>query len=33
MKLITDKNRQGLTSNEFREYLKTPIPKSEFTQK
>ena len=32
MKLITDKNRQGLTSNEFREYLKTPIPKSEFTQ-
>ena len=33
MKLITDKNRQGLISNEFREYLKTPIPKSEFTQK
>jgi peptide deformylase len=33
MKLITDKNQQGLTSNEFREYLKTPIPKSEFTQK
>ena len=33
MKLITDKNRQGLTSNEFREYLKTPVPKSEFTQK
>jgi peptide deformylase len=33
MKLITDKNRQGLTSNEFIEYLKTPIPKSEFTQK
>ena len=33
MKLITNRNRQGLISNEFREYLKTPIPKSEFTQK
>jgi peptide deformylase len=32
MKLITEKNQQGLVSNQFREYLKTPVPKSEFTQ-
>jgi peptide deformylase len=31
MKLITDKNKQGLTSKEFREYLLQPIPKTEFT--
>ena len=33
MKLIVDKNQFGLETTEFREYLKTPIPKSEFTQK
>lgn len=33
MKLITNKNQQGLESKEFREYLKTPILKSEITQK
>lgn len=32
MKLIIDKNKQGLETKEFREYLKTPIPKSEITQ-
>jgi peptide deformylase len=32
MKLITDKNKQGLTSSEFREFLLQPVPKSEFTK-
>ena len=32
MKLIVDKNQLGLESKEFREYLKTPVLKSEFTQ-
>ena len=32
MKLIVDKGSNGLTTKEFVEYLKTPIPKSEFTQ-
>lgn len=32
MKLIVDKNQFGLETSEFREYLKTPTPKSEITQ-
>jgi peptide deformylase len=32
MKLIVDKNQLGLESAEFREYLKTPTPKTEFKQ-
>jgi len=31
MKLITDKNKQGLTSKEFKEYLLQPVPKTDFT--
>jgi len=33
MKLITNKTKGGLTNPEFTEYLKTPVLKSEFTQK
>jgi peptide deformylase len=33
MKLITDKASNGLQSKEFKEFLLTPTPKSEFTQK
>jgi len=32
MKLIVDKNQLGLETKEFREYLKTPTPKTEITQ-
>lgn len=32
MKLIVDKKQNGLDNKEFYEYLKTPVPKSEFTQ-
>ena len=32
MKLIVDKNQLGLENPEFREYLKTPVLKSEITQ-
>ncbi len=32
MKLIVDKNSLGLETKEFREYLKTPTPKTEITQ-
>ena len=32
MKLITDKNTNGLTSKEFTEFLKTPTPYSTFTK-
>jgi len=32
MKLIVDKNQFGLETPEFREYLKTPVLKSEITQ-
>jgi peptide deformylase len=32
MKLITDKNTNGLTSKEFTEFLKTPTPYSSFTK-
>ena len=32
MKLIVDKNQLGLETSEFREYLKTPCPKTEITQ-
>jgi peptide deformylase len=32
MKLIVDKNQFGLETPEFREYLKTPVLKGEFTQ-
>lgn len=32
MKLIIDKNKLGLEPKEFREYLKTPVLKSEITQ-
>ena len=32
MKLIVDKGSNGLTTKEFREYLKTPCPKTEFKQ-
>jgi peptide deformylase len=32
MKLIVDKGSNGLTSKEFIEYLKTPVPKSDITQ-
>jgi peptide deformylase len=32
MKLIVDKNKQGFETQEFREYLKTPVLKSEMTQ-
>jgi peptide deformylase len=32
MKLIVDKNQFGLETKEFREYLKTPTPKTEITQ-
>ncbi len=31
MKLITEKNKQGLTSSEFREFLLQPVPKTNFT--
>jgi peptide deformylase len=31
MKLIVDKNQLGLETKEFREYLKTPCPRTEFT--
>jgi peptide deformylase len=33
MKLIVDKGSNGLTTKEFTEYLKTPVLKSEITQK
>ncbi len=33
MKLIVDKTQSGLQSKEFVEYLKTPCPKTEITQK
>jgi peptide deformylase len=33
MKLIIDKNSKGFETKEFREYLKTPCPKTEITQK
>ena len=32
MKLIVDKKQNGLDTNEFYEYLKTPVPKTEITQ-
>jgi peptide deformylase len=32
MKIIVDKGSNGLTTKEFREYLKTPVLKSEITQ-
>ena len=32
MKLITDKQKNGLTNPEFTKYLKQPVPKSELTQ-
>ena len=32
MKLIVDKSSNGLITKEFREYLKTPVLKSEITQ-
>jgi peptide deformylase len=32
MKLIVDKGSNGLTTKEFKEYLKTPVIKSEITQ-
>lgn len=32
MKLIVDKKQNGFDNPEFREYLKTPVPKSEITQ-
>lgn len=32
MKLIVDKNKHGFETKEFREYLKTPTPKTEITQ-
>ncbi len=32
MKLIVDKNKSGLQTKEFVEYLKTPCPKTEITQ-
>jgi peptide deformylase len=32
MKLIVDKNQLGLETKEFREYLKTPTPKTKITQ-
>ena len=32
MKLIVEKNQLGLETAEFREYLKTPCPKTEITQ-
>jgi peptide deformylase len=32
MKLVVDKNQFGLETPEFREYLKTPVLKGEFTQ-
>ena len=32
MKLIVDKATNGLTTKEFVEYLKTPIPKTTFTK-
>jgi peptide deformylase len=32
MKLIVDKGSNGLITKEFREYLKTPCPKTEFKQ-
>ena len=32
MKLIVDKNQLGLETTEFREYLKTPCPKTNITQ-
>jgi peptide deformylase len=32
MKLIVDKNQLGLETAKFREYLKTPCPKTEITQ-
>jgi peptide deformylase len=32
MKLVVDKNSKGFETKEFREYLKTPCPKTEITQ-
>ena len=32
MKLVIDKNSKGFETKEFREYLKTPCPKTEITQ-
>jgi peptide deformylase len=32
MKLIVDKNKLGLETKEFKEYLKTPTPKTEISQ-
>ena len=32
MKLIVDKQKNGLTNPEFTKYLKSPVPKSELTQ-
>ena len=32
MKLIVDKNKYGLQTKEFAEYLKTPTQKTEITQ-
>jgi len=31
MKLVIDKNKTGLTTKEFAEYLKTPVPSTSFT--
>jgi peptide deformylase len=33
MKLITDKLKNGFTNPEFTQYLKTPVPRTEFTAK
>jgi len=33
MKLVIDKDSKGFETKEFREYLKTPCPKTEITQK
>jgi len=33
MKLVIDKDSRGFETKEFREYLKTPCPKTEITQK
>lgn len=33
MKLVIDKDKKGFETKEFREYLKTPCPKTEITQK
>jgi len=32
MKLVIDKDSRGFETKEFREYLKTPTPKTEITQ-